>query len=88
MCLAVPGQVKLIHEENPEFRTGVVSFDGLSREVNLTFVPEAVPGDYVLVHAGVAISAIDEEEARKVFEALAEMEALELPDAEEETPPA
>ena len=58
--------------EDNTFRTGNVSFGGMSRSVNLALVPEAVVGDYVLVHVGVAISRIDEEEAKQT---LAYMEA-------------
>ncbi len=69
MCLAIPGQIKGIEAELDEvFRTGKVSFGGIMKEVNLSMVPEAVVGDYVLVHVGAAISIVDEEEARKVFE--------------------
>jgi len=55
------------------FRTGRVSFGGIVREVNLTAVPEAVVGSYVLVHVGMAISTIDEAEAARVFEYLAQI---------------
>ena len=55
------------------FRQGKVSFGGITKEVNLCMVPEATVGDYVLVHVGVAISRIDEEEAQKTFEYLALM---------------
>lgn len=58
--------------EDNTFRTGIVSFGGISRPVNLALVPEAGIGDYVLVHVGVAISRIDEEEAKQT---LAYMEA-------------
>jgi hydrogenase expression/formation protein HypC len=43
----------------------------------MAFVPEAGEGDYVLVHAGVAISCIDAEEAAKVFETLHELALVE-----------
>jgi hydrogenase expression/formation protein HypC len=52
------------------FRTGRVSFGGIVREVNLSAVPEAEVGAYVLVHVGMAISTIDETEARRVFDYL------------------
>ena len=76
MCLAIPGKiVHLIHETGIE-RRGKVDFGGILKEVNLSFVPEAEMGDYVIVHVGFAISRIDEREARKVFEYLSEYEAL------------
>lgn len=72
MCLAIPGKIISINtvSEDQIFRNGKVSFGGISKEVNLSMVPEAVIGDYVLVHVGVAISRIDEDEAQKTFEYL------------------
>ena len=59
-------------------RSGKVSFGGAIREVNLAFVPEAQKGDYVLVHVGLAISKIDDEQAREVFECLQQMDSMDL----------
>ena len=77
MCLAIPGKVISI-EESPDqiFKMGVVSFDGINREVNLTMVPEVKLNDYVLVHVGVAIQTLDEEEAMKTMEYLKELNEL------------
>lgn len=55
---------------------GVVSFDGINRDVNLAMVPEVQVNDYVLVHVGVAIQTLDEEEAMKTMEYLKELEDL------------
>jgi hydrogenase expression/formation protein HypC len=66
------------------FRSGKVSFSGVMKQVNLAYVPEAKVGDYVLVHAGFAISLVDEAEARQVFEYLRKME--ELANLEEKEP--
>ena len=69
MCLAIPGKVISIEAQLDEtFRIGKVSFGGIIKEVNLFMVPEAKINDYVLVHVGVAISTVDEEEAMKTFE--------------------
>lgn len=76
MCLAIPGKIVSINsaaQADAVFKQGKVSFGGIIKEVNLSMVPEAAVGDYVLVHVGVAISSIDEEEARKTFEYLALM---------------
>ncbi|MBK7097453.1 MAG: HypC/HybG/HupF family hydrogenase formation chaperone [Sphingobacteriales bacterium] len=71
MCLAIPGKLVTIATQHDEvFKKGKVSFEGILREVNLSMVPEAKEGDYVLVHVGVAISVVDEEEAQKTFEYL------------------
>ena len=77
MCLAIPGKVISIDDSSDEiFRMGVVSFDGINREVNLAMVPEVRVDDYVLVHVGVAIQTLDEEEAMKTMEYLKELEDL------------
>ena len=84
MCLSIPGKLVEITAELDEiFRVGKVSFDGILKEVSLTLVPEAKIGDYVLVHVGAAISTIDEEEAKKTFELLKQLDELhELEDNE------
>jgi hydrogenase expression/formation protein HypC len=75
MCLAIPGKIISITESKTDqvFRQGKVLFGGIAKDVNLSMVPHAAVGDYVLVHVGVAISRIDEEEAQKTFEYLQEM---------------
>jgi len=67
MCLAVPGKILEISGSDTT-RMGTVSFGGISKEACLAFVPEAKVGDYVLVHAGFAISVVDEEEAAQTLE--------------------
>jgi hydrogenase expression/formation protein HypC len=73
MCLAVPGKILDIEDEDPLLRRGRVDFAGTVKRVNLAYVPEARIGDYVLVHVGFAINVVDEAEARRVFEYLREM---------------
>ena len=82
MCLAVPGKI-LGTEEREESRLGRVEFGGTVREVCLDLVPEAEVGDYVIVHAGFAISRLDAEEAERTYQLLAEMEQAgqEIPTA-------
>ena len=77
MCLGVPGQILEITEDATGMNMGKVSFGGIQKEVCLAYTPEAEVGDYVVVHVGFAISRIDEEEARQVFEYLREMGELE-----------
>jgi len=78
MCLSVPGKlVEITNTLDETFRIGRVSFDGIMKEVNLALVPEAKPGDYVLVHVGAAISIVDEEEAQKTFELLKQLGELD-----------
>ena len=73
MCLAVPGRVLSIDGGDPVLRAGRVDFAGIVKRVNLSYVPDAQVGDYVLVHVGFAISTIDQHEAAHVFEYLREM---------------
>ena len=77
MCLAVPGRIVSIAGVDPLMRTGRVDFGGVVKEIQLAFVPEARAGDHVLVHVGFAITLIDEAEAARVFEHLAEIGALQ-----------
>lgn len=78
MCLAIPGKITAITEElDTTFRKGKVSFGGIIKEINLFMVPEAKIGDFVLVHVGVAINIVDEEEAQKTFSYLKQMGEVE-----------
>jgi len=73
MCLAIPGKI-LEAEDVGVSRIAKVQFGGVYRQVYLDLVPEAQPGDYVLVHVGFAISRIEEDEARRTFDLLRQME--------------
>lgn len=84
MCLAVPGRILSIEGDDPVLRCGRVDFSGIVKRINLAYVPEAKIGDYVLVHVGFAISTVDEEEARQVFEYLHTIG--ELAELEEQAP--
>jgi hydrogenase expression/formation protein HypC len=66
MCLAIPGEIVEIVED--ALRSGRVSFAGVVKDVCLAYVPEAVVGSFVLVHAGFAITVVSEEHAREVFD--------------------
>ena len=77
MCLAIPGKVIEIVEDSPAARSGRVSFEGPVREVNLSFVPEARVGDYVLVHVGFAIGVVDPEEAQRIFHYLSDLDEID-----------
>jgi hydrogenase expression/formation protein HypC len=74
MCLAVPGQVQSIEGEDELTREGRVAFGGIVKRINLAYVPEAAVGDYVLVHAGFAITTIDAAEAERTLAYLAEID--------------
>ena len=72
MCLAVPGKITEVYS-NGGLRMGKVDFGGVVREACLAYVPEAEPGDYVIVHVGLAISRLSEEEAKAKLDMLREM---------------
>ena len=77
MCLAVPG--KILEASDLGIRIAKVEFAGVTRQVRLDFVPDARPGDFVLVHVGFAISRIEEDEAKRAYDALLELEK-EMPE--------
>jgi hydrogenase expression/formation protein HypC len=77
MCLAVPGQIiSLSDDGDPLTRTGRINFSGVTREISLAYVPEAKINDYVIVHAGFAISVLDEEEACAGLQAFQDLSAF------------
>ena len=67
MCLAIP--MKLVAREG---RDGTAEISGVTRKVLLDLLPDAVIGDYLIVHAGYAIQRLDEEEANVILETLSE----------------
>jgi hydrogenase expression/formation protein HypC len=84
MCLAIPGKVISVEDENG-IRLGRVQFGGITQPVSLDFVPEVTKGEYVLVHVGFAIARVNQEEAERTWQALEEMGMLasELPVGDE-----
>ncbi len=88
MCLAIPGKIKDITlQHNGMVKMAKVSFGGIVKEASLEMLPDATIGDYVLVHVGVAISKVNEEEAQKTFQYLEEIGELgELEDVADYLP--
>jgi hydrogenase expression/formation protein HypC len=77
MCLAIPGQViEIVDEDN---RLAMVEVAGVRRRVNVSLLDDesgaVAPGDWVLIHVGFAISKIDEEEAAATHDLLVRMGA-------------
>ncbi len=78
MCLAIPGKIQSIElQYGGAVRMAKVLFGGITKQASLEMVPHAQPGDYVLVHVGVAISVVDEDEAQKTFSYLKEIGELD-----------
>jgi hydrogenase expression/formation protein HypC len=76
MCLAIPGEVIDVFDEQG-MRFGRVRFGGVEREVCLQYVPTVEPGEFVLVHVGFAIGAIDREAAARAWAVLEELGEVE-----------
>lgn len=76
MCLAIPGKVLEIQRDAEGVRMGRTNFGGVVKQVCLEYTPDVQCGDYVLVHVGFALSKVDEEEARRTYEALEAMKQL------------
>ncbi|MBU2600769.1 MAG: HypC/HybG/HupF family hydrogenase formation chaperone [Actinobacteria bacterium] len=71
MCLAIPARIISI-----DGIKGVIDLEGVRREISLILCPEAQVGEYALVHAGFAISVIDEEQARLGLETFEEFRRI------------
>jgi len=76
MCLAIPGKLTELYDDAAGVKMGKANFGGVLKQVCLEYTPAARLGDYVLVHVGFALGTVDEEEANKTFELLAEMDQL------------
>lgn len=64
MCLALPGKVIDIQQQSDNNIVGLVDYGDIQKKTNLSFVPEVKLGQYVIIHAGFAISVLDEQEAK------------------------
>ena len=82
MCLAVPGKVVNWLDREPLFARAEVEFAGVRRVCHMSCVPDAEVGEFVIVHAGVAISRVDAEEAQRILNDLRSQ-----PDEHEESSP-
>ncbi len=73
MCLAVPGRIVKWLDRDPTFARASVEFDGVRRVCSMACVADAEVGDYVIVHAGFAISRLDEEYAQETLRMMREV---------------
>lgn len=78
MCLGIPGKILEIipATQDSSMRMGKVQFGGVAKDVCLAYLPDAVVGDYVLVHVGFAISRLDEKEAGEIFSYIEQLDEL------------
>lgn len=67
MCLAVPGQILTIDNSTPGLRMAKVSFAGIVKDICVEWLPDAGTGDYIIAHAGTALSRVDTKEAEETL---------------------
>ncbi len=84
MCLAVPGKILEVNEASDDpvaGRVAMVDLQGSKIEASLAMTPQASQGDWVLVHAGFALTVMDEKEAMETWQSLQEAlgDEIELP---------
>ncbi len=88
MCLAIPGKVTRWIERDSLLAVADVEFGCVTRRCHMACVPQAQEGDYVVVHAGVAIAILDAQEAARAIAELASLpDEVEWPAAMQEEPP-
>ena len=75
MCLGIPGKIIEVYDAGG-LPMGKVDFGGVTKECCLAYVPEAVVGDYTIIHVGFALNVIDEAEALETLELLREIDAI------------
>jgi hydrogenase expression/formation protein HypC len=73
MCLAVPGKIIEIYETGG-LKMAKIDYGGVVREACLAYVPEALVGEYAIVHVGFALNILDEAEALKTLEVFRELD--------------
>ncbi len=78
MCLAMPGKIVSIQGQDNLGLRAKVDFGGVLKDVSLACLPDAKVGEYVIVHVGIALSKLDEEEAARTLELFSEISKLEL----------
>ena len=77
MCLAIPGKLIDVAQDANGVRMGRANFGGIVKQVCLEYTPDAETGDYVLVHVGFALGKVDEAEAARTYQLLADMKQLD-----------
>ena len=75
MCLGIPGKIKIVYEIE-HTKMGKVDFSGVELDVCLEATPDVEVDDYVIVHAGFAISQLSEDEANETLSLLKEIDDI------------
>ncbi len=76
MCLGIPGKVIAISDIDG-VRMGKVDFDGIVKDVCLSYLPDIQVGDYTIVHVGFAITQLDEQSAKETLALFHELGILD-----------
>jgi hydrogenase expression/formation protein HypC len=79
MCLGVPGRLVRWIDRDPLMAVAEIDFGGVTKPCHMACVPEAQVGNYVLVHAGIALTVIDEQAARKTLDDLLSVASRSAP---------
>lgn len=79
MCLGIPGKIIETWEENGA-PMAHADFAGEIKRVCLAYLPDLKPGDYTIMHAGFALTRLDEQEARKTLDLMREFDVIQSPD--------
>ena len=75
MCLAIPGKIISIDRSEPELAMARVDFSGILKNICIQWV-DVTEGDYILAHAGMAISVVNTREAEETLEDLKKLQRL------------
>ena len=75
MCLAIPGKIISIDLSEPELAMARVDFSGITKNICIQWV-DVTEGDYILAHAGMAISVVNAREAEETLEDLKKLQRL------------
>ena len=75
MCLGIPGKILEVHDARGT-RMAIADFGGVTKTVCLAYVPDVGVGDYTIVHAGFAITQLDESSALETLRLIAELGSL------------
>jgi len=75
MCLGIPGKIIEIYTSGT-LKMAKIDFGGVTREACIETIPEAKVGDYTIIHAGMALNLLNEDEANETLDMLRKMDEL------------
>jgi len=76
MCLGIPGKILSIYISGT-LKMAKIDFGGVTRDACIETIPEAQVGDYTIIHAGMALNLLSEEEANETLTLLRQMDELD-----------